>query len=497
VTKAEFLRTYQSRAPHIMWLFGAGASASAGIPTADQMIWDFKRAVYCSNTGVSVRSCPDLSDPVIRAKLQAYLRTLGGSPPDGSDGEYEHYFEAVHSSEADRRRYIEDMVRQARPSHGHLSLAGLLKLDKARLVWTTNFDRLVEDAVSTTLGSTTTLNVIQLDSASQATEALNEERWPLLIKLHGDYQSRCLKNTAEELQRQDANMRKALVEASARNGLAVVGYSGRDSCIMEVLSDALRREGAFPFGLFWFTRPGDQLRPKVTALMESASVAGLDAHVIEVDTFDELVSSLLLLEPRIPAEVQEALDRQPRTLTPAPMAPSSGRWPVVRLNALPVLSAPAVCRLVVCDIGGTAEVNAAVEAAASPLIATRRRRGVLAFGPDAEINRVFGKFRITSLDVYPIDLRRLRQNSAEHGLLNAGLARAVTKDRPLLAMRKGRRHMAAVAPEKSSDAALAELKRAAGGQLCGTLPNGHSWAEAAHVRLECRYDQMSMLYARA
>jgi hypothetical protein len=30
-----------------MWLLGAGASRSAGMPTAYDVIWDLKRAYYC------------------------------------------------------------------------------------------------------------------------------------------------------------------------------------------------------------------------------------------------------------------------------------------------------------------------------------------------------------------------------------------------------------------------------------------------------------------
>jgi len=31
-----------------MWFLGAGASAGAGIPTAWDMIWEFKRLIYCT-----------------------------------------------------------------------------------------------------------------------------------------------------------------------------------------------------------------------------------------------------------------------------------------------------------------------------------------------------------------------------------------------------------------------------------------------------------------
>jgi NAD-dependent SIR2 family protein deacetylase len=39
----DFARRFSLRAPNLMWLLGAGASASAGVPTASDMIWDFKQ----------------------------------------------------------------------------------------------------------------------------------------------------------------------------------------------------------------------------------------------------------------------------------------------------------------------------------------------------------------------------------------------------------------------------------------------------------------------
>lgn len=74
------------------------------------------------------------------------------------------------------------------------------------------------------------------------------------IKLHGDFRSRRLKNTADELREQDARLRELLVSASGRSGLIVVGYSGRDDSIMDALEAALDQPAPFPSGLFWLSR---------------------------------------------------------------------------------------------------------------------------------------------------------------------------------------------------------------------------------------------------
>ena len=38
-----------------MWLIGAGCSASAGVPTADDMLWEFKQQLYVSQRRVSLK----------------------------------------------------------------------------------------------------------------------------------------------------------------------------------------------------------------------------------------------------------------------------------------------------------------------------------------------------------------------------------------------------------------------------------------------------------
>src|SRR6266511_4340008 len=77
-------------------------------------------------------------------------------------------------------------------------------------------------------GTTAKLTVADLERHELAQRALAESRFPLLVKLHGDFHSARLKNTTAELQEQAARLRQALLEGSRRFGLAVVGYSGRD-----------------------------------------------------------------------------------------------------------------------------------------------------------------------------------------------------------------------------------------------------------------------------
>jgi NAD-dependent SIR2 family protein deacetylase len=252
---AEFLRRHGSRASSLMWLLGAGASAAAGVPTAGQMIWDFKRSIFCSEERVSLHACENLEDPAVQGRIQRHFQ-----PPEhpraGDVEEYPHYFERAFPDDADRRRYVQEKVLGATPSFGHDSLAALVKAERARIIWTTNFDRCIETSITRAFNDAGRLVVADLSNPTLASEAIKEERWPVLGKLHGDFRSRRLKNTAEELREQDSQLRQALTDSCKRYGLVVVGYSGRDESVMLALSDAAV-QGGFPQGLFWIHRGPD------------------------------------------------------------------------------------------------------------------------------------------------------------------------------------------------------------------------------------------------
>lgn len=489
---SDFIRLYQFRAPKIMWLLGAGASAAAGIPTAYHLIWRFKQMLYCTEQHVSIRACSDLGDPVLRANIQEYFDSKGVYPKCDCEDEYAYYFEAAIPDEGDRQRYIDQMFSTTRPSFGHYALAALMRLEMVRLLWTTNFDSLIEDAVAAVFGSTGHLTVGSPDAPRVVTDAIVNERYPILVKLHGDFRSRRLKNTSEELRSQDAELRRNLVDVCKRHGLAVVGYSGRDRSVMEALLEAAETTQGFPQGLFWFRRPDSPCIPAVQNLIAQLRQKGTQAEIIDLDTFDELMADLLMLIQDIPEDIQKHLLAHRKRVSDIPLRKGKGTWPVIRLNALPILSAPVVCRRIVCNIGGTKDVRQAIKDSGADIIATRRRSGVIAFGSDAGMKSVFGPYKITGFDLHNIETKRLQYESAEYGMLYEAICRALERERPLKVYRRRHRHLVIVDPSQTSAQLLVPLKKAVK-RLTGTTDFRLNWAEAIRVRLEYRLGNLWLL----
>jgi len=356
----DFARRFSLRARNLMWLLGAGASASAGIPTARDMVWEFKQRLFVSQRRVSPHAVADLSSPVIRAQLQAHIDSSEHLPAPGAQDEYAALFEAVYPAEADRRAYLDAKMAGAKPSYGHLAIATLMRAQLTRLVWTTNFDPLVADACAKVYDATGPLTTVALDAPDLAAQLMGDGRWPIEIKLHGDFRSRRLKNTSDELRHQDARVRQLLVGSCQRFGLVVAGYSGRDDSIMDTLEEVLEHPGAFSGGLFWLHRGEDPPQPRVGQLLERAAGMQVEAALVPVENFDETLRDLVRLMDGIDTNVLDTFAAERRRWSSAPRFSGGRGWPVVRLNALPVTQAPSVCRRVVCQVGGYAEAREAV-----------------------------------------------------------------------------------------------------------------------------------------
>lgn len=493
----EFVRRLLSRGRDLHWLTGAGVSLSAGVPTATDLSYDFKRVLYAQEKRIPITQL-DASDPDVRLRLDAFFVDSDGFVPPGHPEEYAVLFEAVHRDRASRQRTLESILEQAepKPALGHLVLAGLWRLGLLHVVWTTNFDDVLEQAAIEVAGKPGWLTVADLDHPAKATGAFTQTDRPLLVKMHGDFRSERLANTRSEIQAADNQLRRNLSEAMRTRGLVVVGYSGRDATVMGALDAALDADQPFGAGLYWVARPDGLMLPAVRELIERARGAGRDAFVVPCPSFEELMQSVrLLLE--VDAKLESLFNRfQPAArLSPFEQPPRGGRWPKIRLNAVAVASYPKTARRVDCRIGGTREVRAAVETADVDVIVARRRDGVIAFGDDADLMAAFAPHQ-PSLDYAALDpVRRDRQESADLGLLYDALARALQRDRPLLGVRRRRRRFLVVDPGHSQAPELGPLRQAVSGALAGRVPRSTTqWAEGVELRLEHRFGNLWLIY---
>lgn len=489
----DFARRWSLRKQKLMWFLGAGASASSGVPTAMDMVWDFKQELYVSQQKVSRQAVADLSNPSVRRKLQSHIKTIQNMPEPGATDEYAALFEKVYTSEADRSTYIKALIDGAKPSYGHLALATLMRAGFIRIVWTTNFDRLLDDACASIYETTGSLTTVDLDSPHKAKQVIDDEQWPIEIKLHGDFHSRRLKNTPNELRQQDTHLRKRLVDSCQRYGLVVVGYSGRDDSIMEALYEAVNLSGSYPHGLFWLHRGETPPPPLVCGLLSQAHENGIDAAMVQIENFDEILRDLVRLVKDIDTTKLDEFAKEKQWWSGAPSPRGRKAWPIVRLNALRVSVVPNVCRRVVCEIGRISDVRAAVENAGTNVIATRTHAGVLAFGTDSEVRTTFDSFGITEFDLHTLETKRHEFDSIERSLLRQALTAAIVRQGRLdiVGRRRGTDLLAPANPESDIWRRLKLLV----GAIAGRVPNCPElkWREGISIRLDWANDNLWLL----
>ena len=70
------------------FFLGAGASIQSGIPTGGDLIWKFKRELYCSENELATESYKDLRLASTQQMLQAYCDAQGNYPKQYSPEEY-------------------------------------------------------------------------------------------------------------------------------------------------------------------------------------------------------------------------------------------------------------------------------------------------------------------------------------------------------------------------------------------------------------------------
>lgn len=491
---AAFLRAYQMRIGNVMWFLGAGASRASGIKTAGDMIWDFKQNLYRSNKKLPPNAITDPGDPVVQRKLQRYFDDLSDFPQGGSPDEYARYFEATYPNPKDRRAYLDKLIEVGKPTYGHLALALLMREGCCRIIWTTNFDRTMEDAAAKIFGSTKDLVVADLGEPKKVADALDAMRFPIYGKLHGDYHSVALKNTDDELRSLDAAMRRSFVQACRTNGLCVIGYSGRDASIMDALWEALDEGQGFPNGLFWFKRSSETPFEAVTELIAAARSFGVDAYLVDNETFDELLSDLVRFLPETANKLSDIHGAQPPRLGSVPLKPPGIKIPSIRTNALPIVSHPVMCQLVECGIGGLIEIQEAIRKAGVDIVARRTRDGVIAFGRDLDIRSAFEPFGIKRIETRPIPDKKLAYENEERRLIRDALMLALSNQPNIEIRRRGWRNFAlpnlhSVSPTHFQIKDINPVD-----QLTGTVGDtGISWTECCELRLDYKLDRLWLL----
>jgi hypothetical protein len=156
--------------------------------------------------------------PSVKERIQRWLDRKGDYPANGSDEEYSFYIRSCFPISDNRRAYFQEKVRSAKPYVGYHLLCFLTEAEIISSVWTTNFDGL-----SARAAANFAITPIEVGIDCQKRLPRQPKKGELLcVSLHGDYRYDPLKNTKEELQQQEAQLRRALIETTRDTSLIVI-----------------------------------------------------------------------------------------------------------------------------------------------------------------------------------------------------------------------------------------------------------------------------------
>lgn len=195
-------------------LLGSGLSRAAEIPTGWEITLDLIRRVALAQ---GAGEQPDWA---------AWYREKAGQEPN-----YSALLEELASSPEERRSILHSYIEPTDedreegrkvPTAAHEAIADLVRGGYIRVIVTTNFDRLMENALRER-GVEPTI-VASIDALSGAEPITHTACY--ILKLHGDYKDARILNTDEELTAYPAQYDALLDRIFDEHGIIVSGWSG-------------------------------------------------------------------------------------------------------------------------------------------------------------------------------------------------------------------------------------------------------------------------------
>jgi Flp pilus assembly protein TadD/NAD-dependent SIR2 family protein deacetylase len=256
--------------PRFCFFLGAGASIESGIPLAGKMVAEFRQRIIEDQ-------CPD--DCTSPQQQQVWLERQPWYIEAVKRGTiYSALFEMHEEKERGRQRYIEQMIEGKKPSFGYVVLAQLMASNYINTVLTTNFDDLIYTGCSTF----TDIRPVVYAYGTMVSDLRITNVRPKILKLHGDYLYSKLKNSEKELAEQDPNMSRYVSLLLNEYGLVVIGYSGCDNSVMEML-----RKFPPENDIYWCGHANSPIPENVRSLLVATG-----GFYVEIESFDRMMNEI-------------------------------------------------------------------------------------------------------------------------------------------------------------------------------------------------------------
>ncbi|WP_174531839.1 SIR2 family protein, partial [Sphingopyxis terrae] len=247
-------------------LIGSGVSRPAGIPTGWEITLEMVRKVAISSSAET----GDAAD-------QWYRETYQKEP------DYSELLDQLCKSNTERQQYLKPFFEPAdeereeglkKPTAAHNAIAELMAEGYIRVIITTNFDRLLEQALEAR--GIVPVVIANADQARGMLPLVHQKH--CIIKIHGDYLDTRIMNTENELSHYPPEMDQLLDRVFDEFGIIFCGWSGAwDPALRSALSRAPSRR----FSSYWMSR-GD-LNDDAAKIVSDRGI--VPVKIADADTF--------------------------------------------------------------------------------------------------------------------------------------------------------------------------------------------------------------------
>jgi hypothetical protein len=272
-------------------LIGSGVSRAASVPTGWGVTLDLIERL------AAARGEKTGGDPV------AWFKRTYDADPDYSELLDQLYDQGAR--QAKLREYFEPNDQERKegrklPTLAHKAIARLVRDGFVRVLVTTNFDHLLEDAIRAE--GVEPVLVSTPDAIEGATPLVHTKCF--ILKVHGDYLDVRIKNTRKELETYDVRIDQLLDKILDGFGLIVCGWSAEwDPALRAAVERCPNRR----YAMFWTAlgEPGDSARKLIEH--RSAKFVRIESADRFFDDLAEKVGSLAEATAPNTADVQLAI----------------------------------------------------------------------------------------------------------------------------------------------------------------------------------------------
>ncbi|MFC1492727.1 tetratricopeptide repeat protein [candidate division KSB1 bacterium] len=244
------------------FILGAGASKSSGIPTGADLVKIWLK---------------DLAEKLEPKELEEWKKTESISENDPASNYSEIYRKRFEDRKEDGYGYLDKIMDGIEPSCGYSILAKILADGKHKIVITTNFDSLTEDALfiytqkkPLVIGHEALADYIKPDAITR----------PIVVKIHRDVLLYPM-NREDETSSIDIKYAEILPAIFKAYTPLVIGYGGNDGSLMGLLDDLEEIKDS----IFWFYREQDgELDNGIKKLIKKHN-----GFAVPIPGFDELM----------------------------------------------------------------------------------------------------------------------------------------------------------------------------------------------------------------